>query len=234
MLEITGIAFLWHMIRCIMSILLMVGDGHEDPSVIQYLLDIEACPSKPQYNMADELPLVLHSCQFDNLHLQWQPSVLWHLTNHYQEIWERHAIAAARAKNALDFVLSCGVRHSDVVQLELDLLQKETRRLEKLRDKQNGRPNYHPLAANQNHNPAKKRRIEARDSEGSSLSNTSNSSSDNGIVKWGAALSNWKSRFCHSENDLRVVMPRNLSIHPHVPIREVMNQYYLHCFSLLL
>jgi tRNA U38,U39,U40 pseudouridine synthase TruA len=29
-----GIAFLWHMVRCIMAVLLMVGAGKEDPGIV--------------------------------------------------------------------------------------------------------------------------------------------------------------------------------------------------------
>ena len=60
MLEIKGIAFLWHMVRCIMSVLFMVGQGLETPDVVQRLLDIHQCPRKPSYMMAPDLPLVLH------------------------------------------------------------------------------------------------------------------------------------------------------------------------------
>lgn len=35
--------------------------------VIDALLDIERIPRKPQYTMAPEIPLVLESCEFENL-----------------------------------------------------------------------------------------------------------------------------------------------------------------------
>ena len=40
MLEIKGIAFLWHMVRCIMAILTLVGERAESPSIVEKLLDI--------------------------------------------------------------------------------------------------------------------------------------------------------------------------------------------------
>lgn len=43
-LEITSQAFLWHQIRCIMAVLFLIGQGHEDPSIIKELLDIEKNP----------------------------------------------------------------------------------------------------------------------------------------------------------------------------------------------
>ena len=64
---ILGQAFLWHQIRCIVSILFMVGRGLEEPSVVQELLDIEKNPGKPSSPLAHEFPLVLHHCGFQDL-----------------------------------------------------------------------------------------------------------------------------------------------------------------------
>jgi tRNA pseudouridine(38-40) synthase len=114
MLEIRGIAFLWHMVRCIMALLLMIGEGEEDPDAVTALLDIDNMPAKPHYKMAPELPLVLHECGFDNMRINLQPPVLWTLTGHYESLWEKHTIAAARAKNALESLKSWEVRKSDV------------------------------------------------------------------------------------------------------------------------
>lgn len=37
------------------AILLMVGRGLEQPGVVQRMLDVQATPQKPQYNMAPEV-----------------------------------------------------------------------------------------------------------------------------------------------------------------------------------
>ncbi len=113
MLEIHGIAFLWHMIRCIMSVLILVGQGFENPDVVLWLLNVDACPSKPAYTMAGELPLVLHSCVFENLSLKMQPRVLWSLTAHYESLWEKNIIAATHMKNILNSLKSFQVRKKD-------------------------------------------------------------------------------------------------------------------------
>lgn len=60
-------SFLWHQIRCIVSVLLLVGQGREDPSVVTELLNVEKNPCKPQYSMASELPLVLFDCQYEGV-----------------------------------------------------------------------------------------------------------------------------------------------------------------------
>jgi tRNA pseudouridine38/39 synthase len=124
MLEITGIAFLWHMIRCIMAVLFLVGEGKEKPEIVQWLLNTEQCPAKPFYHMAEDLPLVLNRCQFDNLRINMQPSVLWSLHGHFETIWERHLLAAARAENALQFLNGCKVRAVDWKEFKEILLAK--------------------------------------------------------------------------------------------------------------
>lgn len=63
-LEIKGSAFLWHMIRCIVAILLLVGQKRESPDITKELLDIEKNSKKPQYSLASEIPLNLFNCNF--------------------------------------------------------------------------------------------------------------------------------------------------------------------------
>lgn len=58
-------AFLWHQIRCIMSLLFLVGEEKESPDIILELLNVEKNPRKPEYNMASEVPLNLYYCEYD-------------------------------------------------------------------------------------------------------------------------------------------------------------------------
>ncbi|KNA09061.1 hypothetical protein SOVF_157010 [Spinacia oleracea] len=64
---IRGSAFLWHQVRCMVAVLFMIGRGQESAKIIDMLLNIERVAKKPQYNMASEMPLVLHSCEFEGL-----------------------------------------------------------------------------------------------------------------------------------------------------------------------
>lgn len=114
MLEIKGVAFLWHMVRCIMSVLLLIGEGREQPEVVLDMLDVESNPGKPTYGIADETPLVLHECGFENLRLLWQPSVLWSLTQHFETLYDRHMVAAARALNSIQYLRERLVRKKDI------------------------------------------------------------------------------------------------------------------------
>lgn len=63
-LQVTGNAFLWHQVRCIAALLFHVGRGYEPPDTLAWLLDVAACPARPQYAMAPEGPLVLYHCGF--------------------------------------------------------------------------------------------------------------------------------------------------------------------------
>ncbi|KAI8324705.1 tRNA pseudouridine synthase [Martensiomyces pterosporus] len=70
-LELRGTAFLWHQVRCMMAILLLVGQGLEKPDIVDKLLDIGQTPGKPEYEMAADTPLVLADCAYDEADVQW-------------------------------------------------------------------------------------------------------------------------------------------------------------------
>jgi tRNA pseudouridine38/39 synthase len=70
--EIVGSGFIWHQIRCIATVLFLVGDGFEEPEVVTQLLDIARFPGRPQYAIADPEPLVFWRAEYENV--EWQAS----------------------------------------------------------------------------------------------------------------------------------------------------------------
>ncbi|KAK0443888.1 pseudouridine synthase [Desarmillaria tabescens] len=71
--DLVGTAFLYHQVRNIMAVLLLVGRGLEPPDIITQLLNMsegaepgnwEVLSRKPEYQMADGLPLVLWDCRW--------------------------------------------------------------------------------------------------------------------------------------------------------------------------
>ncbi|KAG4256929.1 hypothetical protein FPRO03_03939 [Fusarium proliferatum] len=62
--NVRGSAFLWHQIRHMVAVLFLAGQKLETPDVVTTLLDVKANPCKPNYVMADEVPLVLWDCIF--------------------------------------------------------------------------------------------------------------------------------------------------------------------------
>lgn len=66
---IVGQAFLYHQIRCIMSVLFLVGNRKERPDIFKDLLDLNKCPSRPHYNPASPYPLCLFDCKYNETDL---------------------------------------------------------------------------------------------------------------------------------------------------------------------
>ncbi|CAK9007653.1 Putative tRNA pseudouridine synthase C25B8.05 [Durusdinium trenchii] len=67
MFAVTGMAFLWHQVRCMAAVLLLIGAGLEEVEVVKELLDVEKWPRKPLYEPADESGLVLRDCGFPDV-----------------------------------------------------------------------------------------------------------------------------------------------------------------------
>lgn len=118
-LNLVGSAFLYHQVRHIMSILLLVGTGLEHPSVVSSLLNVspsaspthsndpklEVVDRKPEYQMADALPLMLWECGYPPDELDWRTNSSYgtsksfgvdgmgsELYHQMQSIWNRSQI----------------------------------------------------------------------------------------------------------------------------------------------
>ncbi len=78
--------------RCMVSVLFMIGRGLERPEVIDYLLDVSRCPRKPEYLMSGEQPLVLHDCGFDRLAFKYLPGVLARVEATIEATWREAAM----------------------------------------------------------------------------------------------------------------------------------------------
>jgi len=69
---VTGTAFLWHQIRCMIAVLFLIGEHLEAPQVISDLLDITKVTKKPLYDFASGIPLVLYECLYEKDDIKWQ------------------------------------------------------------------------------------------------------------------------------------------------------------------
>jgi len=92
-LKLTGQAFLWHQIRCIVAVLILVGKGLEEPEVVQQLLDISKNPKKPQYAMAVDFPLILFDVNHGN-EIEWKycEDNVYCVLADLQRIWIQNAV----------------------------------------------------------------------------------------------------------------------------------------------
>ena len=88
---IKGHAFLYHQIRCIMTVLFLVAAKQEVPEVVKDLLDISRCPAQPKYNRASPLPLSLFDCQYnaDEFPLGWthDQQAVMNTFNQLKKLW---------------------------------------------------------------------------------------------------------------------------------------------------
>ncbi|KAJ7058073.1 pseudouridine synthase [Mycena amicta] len=81
-LDLVGSAFLYHQVRHIMAVLFLVGAALEDPSIVPTLLNVApnaeteqplpVVDTRPEYQMADGLPLMLYACHYPPGLLDWQ------------------------------------------------------------------------------------------------------------------------------------------------------------------
>ena len=131
--EIEGQAFLWHQIRCIVSILFMVGKELEPPSIVNELLDVTKNPGKPSYNMAPDGPLVLHKCNFDHVTFGHSVKNLWRTTSHWEQQWHDVTLKSNRIRNGITSLqMESLVDKRDVLSHCKELLEekqtKESRR----------------------------------------------------------------------------------------------------------
>jgi len=99
--KITAKAFLWHQVRCLVAVLLLVGEGREDEDVVTKLLDIESIPCKPAYNMVSDLPLNLFSTEFPGVEWRLSDYAREHVDRSGQEVWGKLAVQAAIVRDHL-------------------------------------------------------------------------------------------------------------------------------------
>ncbi|KAM8795506.1 tRNA pseudouridine(38/39) synthase [Eudromia elegans] len=99
--EVSGLAFLYHQVRCMMAILFLVGQGMEQPEIIDELLDVEKNPRKPQYSMAVEFPLVLYECHFEDVPWQYDGAAHAFTVAHLQRLWAAEAVKARLLRDLL-------------------------------------------------------------------------------------------------------------------------------------
>ncbi|CAO3637858.1 unnamed protein product [Cunninghamella blakesleeana] len=114
--ELRGTAFLWHQVRCMMSILFLVGQKLEKPTIVKDLLTISKYDARPDYPMASDLPLILYDCEFDPESIQWHYSSVatervvthWNQFSYAQDIrsWTCHYFYEAIHQHYHPLVLS--------------------------------------------------------------------------------------------------------------------------------
>uniref|UniRef100_A0A673FLH2 tRNA pseudouridine synthase n=1 Tax=Sinocyclocheilus rhinocerous TaxID=307959 RepID=A0A673FLH2_9TELE len=81
-----------HSVRCMMALLLHIGQKLEAPEIIDQLLDVEKNPRKPQYSMAVDYPLVLYDCHFEGVNWRNETEEENHVLNSLHQHWVQNAV----------------------------------------------------------------------------------------------------------------------------------------------
>ena len=121
-LLVHGSGFLWHQIRCIVAILLLIGQEKEEVQLVKELLNIEKYPCTPNYQIASgnrivrcngifqflfvELPLILFDCQFNDVEWICDQASLRMTIAHLQRHWSSFQIRATMIKTMLNHLES--------------------------------------------------------------------------------------------------------------------------------
>lgn len=100
--DLKGTAFLWHQVRCMVAVLLLVGQGLEPVSIVTDLLDIGKYPSRPAYNIGHDTPLVLYDCKY--------PAMEWMLGCDFGELQQLKLVKEQERARAMNHELQVQAR----------------------------------------------------------------------------------------------------------------------------
>lgn len=101
---VQGSSFLWHQIRCIIAILLLVGQQKEEESIVEELLDVEKWDGKPHYNISSELPLVLFDCTYKNVNWICPRVDKEKLIKNLQDLWIDNETKSTMIRRMMDYL----------------------------------------------------------------------------------------------------------------------------------
>lgn len=127
---IVGQAFLYHQIRCVMTVLFLVGCGKEKPTVFRDLLDISKCPGRPNYNKASPVPLSLFSCDYSSTDIpcgwQYDEKALQNLVRQLKNLWLEYKTKSNMIERVLfDLERKCDTTECDEVPSQAKKLKAE-------------------------------------------------------------------------------------------------------------
>lgn len=99
-----------------MGVLLLIGSGYEEPSIIDKLLDVENVPGKPEYAMVDGHPLIFLDAEFDGVSWRRSPQAYQRLTDCLLQTRSKQATQLAYTEGLIDIVLNSRLQSSSSVE----------------------------------------------------------------------------------------------------------------------
>ena len=118
-LNMTAKSFLWHQVRYMMGILSLIGHGRESTDVIDYMLDVKACKSKPSYSPARAEGLILYDSGFEDIN--WEISSL-HTANvimRLQSVWAKKSIEECMLRGIIESIDPTEITESEIKHFNL-------------------------------------------------------------------------------------------------------------------
>ncbi|KAJ3144649.1 tRNA pseudouridine synthase 3 [Geranomyces variabilis] len=112
---VTGSAFLWHQVRCMMAILFLVGKERESVDLPRRLIDDAAAQAtsttptvggRPMYDMAADTPLVLVDCAYPAGTFTWRVDDTQRdrIAEGLHMLWQEHAVKAVQVRRLMDLL----------------------------------------------------------------------------------------------------------------------------------
>ncbi|TRY98182.1 hypothetical protein DNTS_035006 [Danionella cerebrum] len=118
--QVKGLAFLYHQVRCMMALLLLIGQKLESPEIIDQLMDVDTNPRKPQYSMAVDYPLVLYDCHFEGVNWRNETEEEKHIMNSLHQHWVQNAV---KTQVLLGMIQGLQTTNRDTVPLQCWLME---------------------------------------------------------------------------------------------------------------
>lgn len=113
---IKGSAFLWHQVRCMMSIIFYIGKGLEDLSIIDEMFKSESGKIF-HYDLASDLPLILSNCEYEDIEFRTDMNVCGHNYFKLIDIHERNIIQNYMSSFSIDYL-------TNIIKTSKDLSNK--------------------------------------------------------------------------------------------------------------
>ena len=99
--EIRGRGFLYHQVRCIVAVLILVGQELEDPDIVSWMQRIDEVDAKPTYAMAPGYPLLFYHCEFEDLKFRRSKNASLSLRRNLETRWCKAAVETAMLRTLM-------------------------------------------------------------------------------------------------------------------------------------
>ena len=131
---IKGSAFLWHQVRCIMSILFLIGNGQEEIELINEMLD-EKTNKEFMYGIADDSNLVLTDCVYEFINFDTEEKVASDLFFKLEKVYQKNLMQSIMNTHFFNVIFNSNIHlnelHNEDTHKAIEYINKTHRRTRK-------------------------------------------------------------------------------------------------------